>query len=106
MKSKPSRHGTAILILSTAASSLWGGWVLMLLWGWFVVPATGLASIGLPLAIGLRFVAFHLTGLRGHFSDYDALQKLDGPMWLNSLVAEILYGALILASGFIAHLWL
>jgi hypothetical protein len=33
------------------------GWVLSVLWGWFVVPALGLPTLSIPLAIGLCSVA-------------------------------------------------
>ena len=49
---------TAALI---AVSSLLNGFVLSILWGWFIVPLFGLPQLSLPYAIGIGMVVSFLT---------------------------------------------
>jgi hypothetical protein len=52
-----------------AVSCIWSGWVLHVLWAWFVVPLFGLPALTVPYAIGLSLVSKMLRG-RG-YSDKD-----------------------------------
>lgn len=38
-----------------------GGWVISVLWGWFVVPAFGLPAISIPTAIGIDSIVTYMT---------------------------------------------
>lgn len=42
-------------------ASVWSGFVLSILWGWFIVPAFHLPQISIPLAIGISLVVGMLT---------------------------------------------
>lgn len=44
-----------------AASLTWRGYVLSVLWGWFVVRGFGLVSLSVPLAMGLALIVSFLT---------------------------------------------
>lgn len=44
-----------------AASSIWRGYVLSILWGWFIVRAFGAPPLNIPLAIGLSLIVGFLT---------------------------------------------
>ena len=44
-----------------AAASTWRGYVLSILWGWFIVTAFGLPPLTIPLAIGVSLIAGFLT---------------------------------------------
>ena len=44
-----------------AISTLINGWVLSILWGWFIVPVFGVQAITLGQAIGLSMVVSFLT---------------------------------------------
>ena len=37
------------------------GWVLSILWGWFIVPFFGLPVLNIPYAIGIALVISYLT---------------------------------------------
>ena len=53
-----------ILILTlgvTAVLSIWEGFVLMKLWGWFIVPTFGLPALTIAVAIGLALTVSFLT---------------------------------------------
>jgi hypothetical protein len=56
----------ALLILGLtpillAASCLWNGYVLSVIWGWFIVPTFGLHALGVVPAIGVCLVMSFLT---------------------------------------------
>ena len=42
-------------------SALWRGYVLSLLWAWFVVPVFGAPPLGIPAALGLSLLVAALT---------------------------------------------
>jgi hypothetical protein len=49
------------LMALIALSSVWRGYVLTVLWAWFVVPTFGLPALALAPAIGLSLVVSFLT---------------------------------------------
>lgn len=64
---------------------IWDGYVLSVLWGWFLVPAFGLPALSIPMAIGLSAVATLLT-THGAKPDEDKwrvfLRPILGPAFL------------------------
>ena len=44
-----------------AVTALWRGYVLTVLWGWFVVPTFGLAALALVPAIGVSLIVSFMT---------------------------------------------
>lgn len=62
IKTLPEAFGKfcAFVILIPAAI-LWAGYALQVLWGWFIVPAFGLAALTLPQAIGIDVIVTMLT---------------------------------------------
>lgn len=50
--------------LLIAAAAVWRGYVLSILWSWFIVPAFGLPALTVPLAIGLSLLVGFLTAQR------------------------------------------
>jgi hypothetical protein len=46
----------ASFILVLFLSACLEGWVISLLWGWFMVPTFGLPSLSIPLALGISLV--------------------------------------------------
>lgn len=49
------------LLALMVLSSMWKGYVLMILWAWFVVPTFGLPALAIAPAIGLAMVVSFLT---------------------------------------------
>lgn len=49
--------GTTLFIVGAILE----GWVLTVMWGWFIVPAFGIAALRIPHAIGLALVVGMLT---------------------------------------------
>ena len=93
---------TAILVIT--ASSIWRGWILSLMWGWFIVPVSGLRAISIPEAIGLSLLAAMLCGSSRRSEEErsesleDALGRSAVPMFVMPLVA--------LGIASIVRLWL
>lgn len=56
------------LIAFLAFSSIWSGYVITMLWRWFIVPAFGAPAISIPVAIGMSLLVRMLRPLPG-FSD-------------------------------------
>lgn len=86
----------ALIILGVA----WKGFVLMVLWGWFVVPVFGVSSLALAPAIGLALLVSYLT-YQG-----DAAQTRNGDfeeLMAVAVVQELLVPTLALCVGFVVH---
>ena len=47
----------ALMVVTTT----WRGYVLSLLWGWFMVPAFGVPALSIPYAIGLSVICAMLA---------------------------------------------
>ncbi len=54
---------STVFFISLVLSSIWQGFVLVKVWGWFVVPTFELTALSIPVAIGLVCVMRMLTGL-------------------------------------------
>jgi hypothetical protein len=52
----------AAVLTTIVVGSIWGGWVLAKLWGWFIVPLFGLSPLTVVQAIGLNLVVVSLAG--------------------------------------------
>lgn len=88
-----------VSIPMTFIQALWGGYVLMKLWGWFIVTTfTGAPQLNLAEAIGLDLVVSMLTLRRVASSNED--EGLWESMFM-SLGYVLLGGALLLFIGFI-----
>ena len=60
-----------VFFASLVLSSVWQGFVLTKVWGWFVVPSFGLAALSIPVAIGLVCTMRLLTGLYNQATVFD-----------------------------------
>ncbi len=49
------------VVLLIAVSAILNGWVLSIMWSWFIVKTFGLAPLSIPAAIGLAMVVGFLT---------------------------------------------
>lgn len=68
--------------------TVWGGWVLSVLWGWFLVPTLGVPSIGVVQAMGVHLMMGFLTH-QSHMSDRGDdvdFSQVYGFVLLNSLL--------------------
>lgn len=53
--------GTLVVVFSLILGPIWSGYVLTILWGWFMVPAFSLPVLHTANAIGLCIVVRYLT---------------------------------------------
>lgn len=81
--------GVALLI---GASAMWRGYVLSILWAWFIVPTFGLPALSIPFAIGLALVVGFLTASNAKKKDFE---------WLNAIGVLVLGPAMTLLMGWI-----
>ncbi len=86
--------GIAYLVLSP----VWQGFVLSIIWGWFIVRAFHAPSLSIPLAIGISLVVSMLTYQIPN-------QEADEKHTSRSIGIGIFYPLLILAMAAIVHLF-
>lgn len=86
--------GFGVVVVNTIAI-IWSGYVLMLLWGWFVVPLFALPALGLINAIGIMTIV-GLTTKQYVSTNGDNKHEFIASMFMRPAVALVI--------GFIAHL--
>lgn len=67
-----------------AVLSIWRGFILSILWGWFVVPAFGLPALSIAFAIGVALIVGHLS--------HEANVKRDDKKGFGAVVAGAFIG--------------
>ena len=93
---------TAIFILAVAVAVsvggyIWKGYVLSILWKWFIVAFFGLPALTIPMAIGLTLIASFLTAQYYHNTDdRDPWSKLG-----TAVGHEFFYPLVVLGIGWI-----
>ena len=80
------------------AASMWRGYVLSILWGWFIVPVFGLPALIIPVAIGISIIAGMLTSQK----TYNEATDKDAKKWL-PWVTFAVGPAVALLAGWIAQ---
>jgi hypothetical protein len=84
-------------------STIFNAWVLVILWGWFVVPTFGLPVLTIVKAVGISLVVKFMTYKSTSSDDEDA-----GP-WKKFLYAcslAIVYPLCALGVGYVVHLFM
>jgi len=63
MNSSPFEDLTTLIgVLGVfALMMVWGGYVLSILWSWFIVPAFEVSSLGLAEAVGITIIIKYMT---------------------------------------------
>lgn len=97
-----------VLILGVFAplAMVYRAWVLVLLWGWFVVPVTGWPELSIWQAVGLAAVAVLFSSSRGERADELARKELDegvGASIFKAVFTSIWTPTIALLIGYIAH---
>jgi len=91
--------GISIIAVTVIVSSLWSGFVLTKLWGWFIVPVFNAPYLTIPQAIGLTIIITMLWSRS--WSDSE-----DGDKSIELAVKAILAPAFSLLFGWIVSLFL
>lgn len=81
-----------------SASVVLNGYVLSVLWGWFIVPVFGLPALTIPVAIGIALVISFLTHQLN-------LNDGDETGW-KQLAFSFLHPLLTLLAGWIVKQWM
>lgn len=84
------------------------GFVLSILWGWFIVPVFHLAVLSIPQAIGLGMIVAFLTYRYEEKDDNTKLDKKLGKKYINNFdwSVVLLRYPLVLIFGYIVHLFM
>lgn len=90
------------LFLILAISSILNGWVLSILWGWFISPVFGIPVITVGQAIGLAMVVSYLTY---QHVDSNTRKNDKTEFYVNIMVAVLLRPLITLGIGYIVHLF-
>jgi hypothetical protein len=77
------------------------GFVLQTLWGWFVVTTFAMMALTIPQALGLSaivvFLTYHINPRRAQKDDHTALEML---------FTSLIWSGMVLAMGWIVHLFM
>lgn len=93
-----------LIIPLLVLSSVWRGYVLTILWVWFVVPVFHLPALGIVTAIGISLVVSFLT--HQHRPENPADTRGAGEKFGESIVFALLWPAMTLLIGWAVHLFL
>ena len=88
----------------TAFGAIFNGYVLSVLWGWFVVPTFGAHSLGIVPAIGISMVASYLTHQPRHASKKEEQSFSD--TIIEGIGMAVLEPSFALLFGWIVHLFM
>lgn len=90
-------------VVATAVIVIYKGFILSVLWGWFIVPVFGLPALPVVAAIGINLVISFLTyqPIESKSENGDAMSAIG-----KAINAGILYPTIILFMGWIVHLFM
>lgn len=91
--------GFLAVIAGIAATTIYEGWVLHIMWGWFVVPL-GVVAIDTAQAVGIALIASMLTRTVSKSTDEDK----ERPFWVvfRKLLLAVFIYTTFLGIGYIA----
>lgn len=89
-------------VVVVSLASIWSGYALSILWGWFIVSAFHLPNLSIPAAIGVAMIVSYMT-YHGTPSDKD---KSFSDKMIEGIATGIARPALALFSGWIVKFWL
>lgn len=91
-----------VLLLSFVVA-IYEGWVLTVLWKWFVASTFALPLLSIPVALGITIIvfAFHASLFRG----LEKEDVSDRPWWY-IIAVTVLMSTLLLATGFVLTLFM
>ena len=92
------------IIVLGVVGSVFNGYVLSILWGWFMVPTFHLPTLSVAPAIGIAMVIGYLT--KQESPDVEEKERSTG-MKVARFVAQIIMKPLVaLAFGWVVHLFM
>ena len=91
-------------VVLMAFSSIFNGYALSVLWGWFMVPTFGLPELSVAPAIGIALVVGYLT--KQYNNSKTKKNESFGKELLKSALTAILKPSFALLFGYIVHLFM
>jgi hypothetical protein len=91
-----------LTLIGVTIGSVIGGYVLSVLWGWFIVTTFSLPALGIVEAIGLNLIVGFLT-YQYTAEKQDAEDEKYAIALTNSIVKSIIFPLIILFIGYIVH---
>jgi hypothetical protein len=92
-------------IAASIPLTIYRGWALTVLWGWFIAPLFGLPPLTIPFGIGLSLVVGFLTA---HYKGEEL--RDDEKEWWESALGALLHGLILptftLAVGWIVQMFI
>jgi hypothetical protein len=103
MKTKvDSLIGWLVLLIALIPQAIWSGYVLSVLWGWFISATFHIPELGIPAAIGLSMVVRYST-----YQQVPADKAKTGTeRAIEAIVIAFVNPALALGFGWIVHLFM
>lgn len=94
---------TVTTIAFVFISVIFSGYVLSILWSWFIVPVFPVSEINIPTAIGIAMIVSYLT-----YQDIESKKKSESYGWilLEAILKGLLKPAFALLFGWIVTLFL
>lgn len=89
-------------VLTVVISWLWVGYVVTILWGWFIVTTFGLPAISIPQAMGMMLVAKLIGPKSPDDDDEEGFATKMG----KAIGRTVLFPACAIAAGALIRLWL
>ena len=89
------------LLLVLIAGPIWGGYVLSVMWAWFVVPTFHAPQVSVAVAVGISLIVGMLTK-----QVTESQEKKDATASVvSSFTWSFFYPLLILGVGYVAHMF-
>lgn len=95
--------GCLLLLITVPLSAIWRGYILSILWGWFIVSTFEAPPLGVAAAIGVSLVISYLTKQNDEYKDESKSQM---ERVIQSIVYAFLDPAVALAFGWAVHAFL
>ena len=89
-------------LLLTAVSMAFNGYVLTILWDWFVVPFFGIDSLSIPSAIGIAMIVRYLTHQREAHDDKEKVMDKLGEAFIYAIIMPLF----VLFAGWVVALFM
>jgi hypothetical protein len=91
-------------------AAIWGGYVLSVIWQWFIVPTFNAPVLSIPIALGIWLVVSYVVTPRGIYSYVSRENKKNGvtddELLVQELVMAFLFPLLALFMGWIYTLFI
>ncbi len=89
------------MVIMIAPVAIWRGYVLTILWGWFIVPTFNAPALSVATAIGIATVVGMFSSVQNESKDEDKKYSALALYFVNGFVTP----ALALGIGYLVTLW-